>query len=124
MTLLFIDWIFIQAPTLFLKSMQQISSGIIHYFSLPGLFSSLFAPWRHDAVPLNRVPASLWFRIVVNNTVSRLIGFFVRSLTILTGITLLIIWNFSLVIFIICWYFLPLILGISIVYGIRLLIGI
>lgn len=124
MAVLFIEWIFYRAPASFLRTVRDVSVGLFYYFSIPILFGSLFAPWRRDATPLENAPAGLWGQIILNNIISRIIGFFVRSVTILIGLFAILVWNLGVVIFFIGWYGLPFLLFASVLYGARLFIGI
>ena len=121
MATLFVEWFFLKAPAYYLRTMREVSLGLYHYFSIPFLFMSLFAPWRHDAVPLQEVPASLWGQVIIGNVVSRLIGFSVRIATIIAGLTALFVWNIGSIFFLLAWYGLPLLMITSIIYGTRLL---
>jgi hypothetical protein len=124
MTGLFFEWVFLYAPASFFKTVRNVSIGLTHYFSIPLLLTSLFAPWRKDATSLQNAPANAWGQIILNNAVSRFIGFIVRGFTILLGLVSLFVWNVGAIIFFICWYCLPFFLIASILYGVRLILGI
>ena len=57
---------------------------IVQEFSLPTLFKTLFAPWRRDIAPPTGSIDEI-FRTLLENLISRFVGFCVRFFTILTG---------------------------------------
>lgn len=83
---------------------------IWHFFSVNLLFKTLFSPWKRIiSYPGKSIQAQ--FRALIDNLVSRLVGFFVRTimiiaavivvaLTVLIGAVLLIGWPLAPVIII------------------------
>lgn len=57
-------------------------------FSLPQLIKTLFAPWRRDIAPATGSLDEI-FRTLIENLISRFIGFLVRFFTILTALLFL-----------------------------------
>jgi len=62
---------------------------VIEEFSMPLLLRTLFAPWRKDITPLSGTLQQI-FQSLVENLVSRGIGFVVRFLTLVVGLIFLI----------------------------------
>lgn len=121
---LFFQWLYLDAPSTYLKNIQAVIAALYNYFSIPLLIPTLFSPWRHDAIPLYRLPLNMWFQAIAQNSTSRLIGFSVRSFTILLGLFAISIYVVGSVVFLVAWYFLPILCLISIYYGLLLLGGV
>lgn len=76
-------------------------------FSIPILLRTLFAPWRR-IITAPRAGFGAYFRAGIDNTISRVIGFFVRFIVLITaGIVLFFAAVISLVELLI-WPFIPL----------------
>jgi hypothetical protein len=121
MATLLVEWFLLRAPASYLRLMRDVTLGLYNYFSIPFLFMSLFAPWRHDTVSLQNVSANLWGQVIIGNIVSRTIGFIVRLTTIMAGLIALLVWNIGSIFFLLSWYGLPIVMISSIIYGVRLL---
>ncbi len=121
MTLLFIQWLLLDAPATYLRYGKEVTLALYQYFSMSLLGRTLFDPWRHDAIAMDRLPIRYWFQAILSNTTSRTIGFVIRFVTILSGLSAIFIWNLGLFIFLIAWYTLPILLIISVLYGFKLL---
>lgn len=63
-----------------------ITGKVAVFFSLPVLVGTLFAPWKRDIQRTSNLPMDLMFRGIIDNLVSRLVGFVVRSITILIAL--------------------------------------
>lgn len=59
-----------------------ITGKVTVFFSLSVLVGTLFAPWKRDIQRTSNLPMDLMFRGIVDNLVSRLVGFVIRSVTI------------------------------------------
>ncbi|MCS7092384.1 MAG: AAA family ATPase, partial [Patescibacteria group bacterium] len=89
----FLNWHYSHGVEYYIKSWQSNISWIHHYFSLPLLVSTLFAPWKRLVV-IDKRPGfdiSRWFETASYNLVSRLIGFLARIVLIFVAILTLII---------------------------------
>lgn len=122
MVALFFDWFYADAPRAYLNNGKAVTLALYNYFSLPLLLSTLFAPWRKDAVDMSRVPIRLWYQVFLNNTISRFIGFLVRMAVILAGAVVLFIMTLGLCLFLVVWYLMPLLMIASIVYGMSIIV--
>jgi len=95
----------------------------LHYFSIPLLLRTLFAPWRRD---ITRKPHGLDFKkifeYVMFNAISRGLGFLVRFFTIIFGIVFLVVVIVCGAVFFVIWIFLPLILVGLLIFAINLLV--
>lgn len=119
---LFIEWFFITAPKTYLQYLKEVTIVFYNYFSISYLFNTLFAPWRHDAIAMSQVPIRYWFQVIINNGVSRFIGFLLRFFVILGGLLVILVFTTGTILFFIGWYILPIILTYSLYYGLQLLV--
>lgn len=123
MTGLFIQWLYLDAPESYWRTLRDLLLGLANYFSISLLASTLLAPWRHDAVDITRLPMNLWFQAIISNVVSRLIGLVVRGSTLFIGGLIIAGVTVAGVLIVACWYLLPILLISSIVYGIVIIGG-
>lgn len=90
--------------------------------SLPLLLHTLFAPWRRDVIETEGLAWGIRWQAFWYNVVSILIGFTVRSLVLVGGVTLLILFALAGVITVAFWYILPLIPIVLIGWGVWMLL--
>ncbi len=84
-------------------------------FSVPILLSTMFAPWRRI---ITYPGASLQdhMRAVLDNLISRVVGFMVRLFALIAAVALLVIYTVLGGLFLIAWPILPL-LGPALIVG-------
>lgn len=113
--LLYLSWHFYEASKKILQIWRNYFIFIWYYFSISLLKRTLFKPWHRD-VSIKKSPGfdfSEFFQNVIFNTFSRIIGFVVRSVTIIFVFILeILIFIMGIIIFVF-WIILPLIL----IYG-------
>ena len=119
---LFVQWLYLDAPSAYFGYIQDIVFGLYKYFSIDLLTKTLFSPWRHDAVDMSRLPIRFWGQAIAANLISRTIGFFVRAGVIVSGCLFIFVTSIGAVIFIISWYLLPVLMIVSVIYGISLIV--
>ncbi|MEK9200537.1 MAG: AAA family ATPase [Patescibacteria group bacterium] len=75
----------------YLSGWKYALGGVVHFFSLPILLTTLFSPWRRLSQDQEIVGFNLerWFEKESFNLISRGIGFFVRTFLFLFGFTAL-----------------------------------
>src|SRR4030042_4311029 len=85
--IVFWRWYYGQAIKDILTAWRNYIIFSLNYFSIPLLLKTLFAPWKRD---ITRKPRGFdfgeFFEYFSFNAVSRVIGFFVRLLTVVAGI--------------------------------------
>lgn len=123
MAFLFLQWFYSDAPRRGAREGVRILANLTSFFSIPLLLTSLFAPWRRDTISLDRLPVRYWTQAILNNVVSRFIGFFIRLAVIVAGSCVLALALVAGVCIMVAWYGLPLLLIASFVYGVTLLGG-
>ena len=106
----FLDWQFIESSKKLLYIIKKANIFIYHYFSIGFLFKTLFAPWKRDVQYLANPSLADQVRILIDNLLSKFIGFLVRFATICTGLFLqLVTFLIGICIFIL-WIFLPILI--------------
>ncbi len=123
MTGLFLQWLYFDAPNTYWEYRKQLSQAMYSFFSISLLSKTLFDPWRHDEVDTSRLAVKDRFQALGQNLISRLIGFMLRSWAILTGYLMMGVIYIGTALFVLAWYLMPILLLLSIFYGLRLIIG-
>ena len=85
-----------------------MASSVVQSFSVPILAKTLFAPWKQIVAlkPAND-NIQLKLRRVLDNLVSRVVGFMVRSLTLLTALIMALFALAIGVVMIVIWPLIP-----------------
>lgn len=93
-----------------------------HFFSLRDLVLSLFAPWKRMTEERgNTFSFEDLASFIIIGFISRLIGFILRSVIILSGLTTLLFLTISIIICYVFWVLAPVLLVLSLYYGLVLL---
>jgi hypothetical protein len=93
---------------------------ITHFFSIPLLFRTLFSPWKRLSDGYTRDGIEKLAETFVFNLMSRVLGFIVRGIFLVIGLTFLVLLTVLLVAFYFVWLFLPMIALFSFVWGLSL----
>lgn len=83
-------------------------SRIYHFFSIGDLAKTLFAPFRQDALDTKRAPIGIKLQVFGGNIVSRVFGFFIRTILIIVGIFCLLAMVAVGVVWAVLWPLIPL----------------
>ncbi len=120
----FWKWYYTEAIKSLINIWKNFIIFVQEYYSIPLLLKTLVAPWKRD---VTRKPRGLDIKKLLEaftfNAISRTIGFFVRSVTIVFGLICLlgvIILGF---VALIIWLILPFALIFLVIMGILLLAG-
>jgi len=120
----FWKWYYTEAVKNLIKIWKNFIIFVQEYYSIPLLLKTLISPWKRD---VTRKPQGFNIKKLLEafafNAISRIIGFLVRSITVVFGLICLlgvIILGF---IALVAWLILPLALIFLIVLGILLLAG-
>ena len=82
-------------------------SATLEFFSMGQLASTLFAPFRQISAGSVNGPINVQLRAFVDKTVSRLIGAFVRTMVLFTGLIVIAIQATIGALIILFWFVLP-----------------
>jgi hypothetical protein len=117
-----IAWRFFEMPKKIIDAWKDIIKFYLHYFSIPLLFKTLFAPWRQNLWSYGKgFDLARYFEVLISNLASRTIGLILRIGLIIIGlfVILLVLWLGITTFFI--WLILPCILIIGLGLGILIL---
>lgn len=95
-----------------IKSLFQIWANFVwflyHFFSLPVLVRTWIAPWRRlDESYGQAGKHDAWWETLIVNTLMRLVGFLMRSMVLIFGSLVLLVWIFLLPVLLLVWLILP-----------------
>ncbi|MBI2644033.1 MAG: hypothetical protein HYW95_00795 [Candidatus Wildermuthbacteria bacterium] len=118
----FLQWFFLKAPLRILKNWKTVLLFNLEYFSLGVLLRTFFAPWKQIRWQRKRGfdPGDFLY-VAGSNIISRWIGAGVRGSLIGLGIFAEIILVLGGMAILLLWFFLPIVIAVSIFYGITLL---
>src|SRR5690606_8421 len=104
----FFQWWYSQGWANSLKSIGASLANVANSFSLPLLAKTLFAPWKQIvSKPRSDAPLGFKMRAVLDNLVSRFVGFWVRLFVIIAGLlSLAAVFVFRFIVFA-TWPLLP-----------------
>jgi len=107
----FLTWHYTTAFKYFLGIIHNYFAFISHFFSIPLLIKTLF--WRFRRLDLTEkrpgFHLEIWFSNLIENFVSRLIGFIARFFVIILGFISIIMFSISAFLFLILYLALPII---------------
>lgn len=78
--------------------------SISRNFSIPILLKTLFSPWKQLTT---QATLRNFFQAIVDNTVSRLIGFIIRIFVLVTALLIIILISLAFALIMIAWAFIP-----------------
>jgi hypothetical protein len=90
---IFIKWYFIEVPKQILYQLYKYIVVISKIYSFAFLLKTFFSPWKGQIYeyPQKGFDLSLIFQTWTSNMISRLVGSFVRGVTMIIGIIVLLI---------------------------------
>ncbi len=103
-----------------IKSLQRRLAGLIDYFSIDLLATTLFAPFRQISAGRVDGPIAVKWRAFLDRLVSRVIGAIVRTLTIIVGLVAIIFVSAWCVVAVALWLLTPLL---PIIGAVMMIIG-
>ncbi len=118
----YLGWHYTLALKDYAVNAGNILRFIYHFFSLPTLIKTFFAPWRRLGEQYRKVfDPGAWFETFILNALMRLLGMFFRLWLILTGLAVLAVASVAAVVIFIFWLILPLAVAIIFLGGLNLL---
>lgn len=119
-----LPWWYRAVPGKLARHQQLMLSTVTDFFSFTILLKTLFQPWRRDEIATDRLSLNERFQVWGLNLITRLFGFVIRSIAIVSGVVTL----GALLLFFIflwaTWLFAPLValalilLGLATVFGV------
>lgn len=117
----YIYWQFVESPRRLYKIFKKCLYIIANFFSIGYLLKTLFYPWKRDVKYIINPTLADQFKMMLDNLISRFMGFIMRFFTIFAGLILIIISFFVFLIAFIVWYLLPEIILVLLYEGIILI---
>ena len=108
---MFVSWFFYYQPKNIVLKTILLGRFALHYFSVSYLLSRLISPWHRDIVSYGRgFQLGTFLQTLALNLVSRVVGLFVRVVTILFALFCFVLVILGGVLLFVLWYSLPFIL--------------
>jgi len=103
---------------------KNILVFLFNYFSIKNLVGNFFAPWKRlaDNYP-KKFNIKIYFFTFLVNTIMRIVGMFLRTIIIIVGLSVCVLYILCLPITLIFWLALPAIIIGLIIFGLILLIS-
>lgn len=123
-SVLFLDlalWYYTGAFRALLALWLNATWFVVHFFSIPLLFKTLFAPWKRMTDVYERRGLEALFATLIMNTMSRVTGALIRLTVIIFGLVMLIFGVVGLIAALVIWVCLPVLAVAASVYGVMLL---
>ena len=118
----YIKWHYTKAYIDLASMCSDITIFLLNFFSIPVLFKTLFSRWQMLGESYKKgFDVEEMFGTFVLNFMMRIVGFFVRSATILIGLGCIAIFLVASAASFIIWTFLPILTVIFFISGFRLL---
>lgn len=103
----FFEWWFVDQPAFYWDLSKKMGYKMLQYFSITLLLKTLFAPWKRDIKPTSKMPLDMVFRTLIENFISRGIGFIIRAFAISIGLASTILIFFFCIFLMLFWILLP-----------------
>ena len=121
--LTYFSWWYGEGLVGFWQAIEVMTAKIYNYFSISLLAKTLFSPWKRDSYSVENASLDVRLRIMLDNLISRFVGFILRSVLILFGLAVTIIFFAFFLAIIAAWFLLPIVILILIFNGARIMIN-
>lgn len=115
-------WHYSDALVSYVRILKNFWWFVVAYFSMPLLLTTLFVPYKRMTEE-RRGNLTSWLEASVMNTLSRLIGFLVRVILLLTGFIVLGLLTLGGIFGYGLWLILPIIPSFCMIIGLLLILG-
>lgn len=115
----YLKWHYTYALFSTFRFWKNMLSFLFHYFSISFFFRNLFSPWKQTNE--NTTLHSKYFNLFIYGPFMRIVGFFIRLLTILAGFITLFFCIISLPFVFFIWIILPIVDLKLFLYGLTLI---
>lgn len=112
----FFSWWYTRGYARLATTLQSSLRAIWYIFSIPILLKTLFAPWKRIQTEAGKGLQNI-FRAMLDNIVSRAVGFTIRLFTIIAALICIIVMIVVGMIMLIVWPFLPFSIPVLIIMG-------
>lgn len=118
----YISWWYGQGLLGFWQGILIMTEKIYSFFSIRTLVRTLFDPWKRDNYTVENASLETRMQILLNNLISRFIGFVIRLVTMLFGFMITAIFFIFILTVVLIWLMLPLVVLFLIINGLRVVI--
>ena len=119
----FLIWHFFEQSKSLLKAFKNFLVFNFNFFSIAQLGKTLFSHWRRYKEAYGRgLDIKRYARVFTSNMISRCMGAFIRTVTIIVGLMVEFFVFIGGTIVFLAWLFLPILLLFGLYFGIRLLL--
>lgn len=119
----YFSWHYTQALKDFLVHSKNYLWLVFHFFSISVLLKTLFSPWQKlDERYKGGFNIGSLFETFIVNVLMRFVGFFIRFFIICFGLLAMVLTLACIILAFVLWIFLPFIITLLFISGIRLLI--
>lgn len=115
----YIYWWYLEEPAYLWKISMNVFIKTFYTFSIPLLLRTLFDPWKRDVSSAENASIQTLYQLWLNNLISRFIGFFIRLMTIFTGLLISTVVLIIELVFIFAWFAMPIIVIYLLINGLR-----
>ena len=107
----FLWWYIILSPRNIIAITNNFLVANFNFFSISRHMHTLFAYWHRDFEVYGRgVDIERYFSTIIINTLSRIVGFLVRSITIITGLFIEVFITMLGILWLFLWFAIPFLL--------------
>lgn len=119
---IYFSWHYSRAYFDLFRLWKNILGFVLHFFSIELLLKTLFSPWKRLGEDKKKgFNPGAFFSSLAINTIMRIVGVFIRLSTISIGLITLFAVFFVGLVFILLWAFIPALIFIIFVSGIRII---
>ncbi len=118
----FFIWMYFDAPVAYTRIWGNILWFLYHFFSIKLLTLTLFSKWKQLGEVRKERGFDEWMAVFAVNTLMHIVGFFIRSFTIIVGLGSIALAVMLGGAFFVLWFLLPLVIISAFVLGVALLI--
>lgn len=115
----FLGWWLAEMPINYWYMATRIARRTLIFFSVPQLIRTLFAPWKRDAYVPRGGGLDVIVKAIMDNFISRGIGFVVRFFTVVVGVFAAAASFIALVLLMLFWLLMPVIILTVLIRGLR-----
>jgi hypothetical protein len=115
----YFSWWYYEEPVYLWRSIKITTQKVFSSFSVGVLISTLFDPWKKDNQYLENPSLNERFKLILDNLISRFVGFIVRFFTIITGLVFTAVTLIVLTAGFLAWLIMPFIIAYLLVNGLR-----
>ena len=116
----FLSWWFVDQPKFYWELSVRMGRKVIQYFSITLLLKTLFAPWKRDLRSTSRMPLDLIVRTIIENGISRGVGFVIRTFTIVLGLITALVTFIACVAMMLFWILAPALVVLVVYWSVKI----